>query len=365
MVSSLRKAIPAIGMSLVLVMGTSMFMAPKAYADDSIAQLTQTVEQTAKQYDDAVSNVQQIEQRITDNQGKIDALQQQINEQKQASNEALKTLYIYQRSTPRLMNLVLSSEDMSSMFGTLDYLNRVEQYNMGVIQSQINAKEELEAAQQQLNSDKEQAVVAQQNAAAALQQAKDARQAAMDRAAQEAAQELVQEQQGTETKSTAANSASMAAAATQTTQTHSSVSGNTQKQQVTSTVESNSVNWESDKQQFVNSWASRIDAYLAGSPLAGQGRTFAEAAWEYGVDPRWSPAIATVESGKGSNCSKSYNAWGWGNSGFSNWNSAIWTHVSGLARCYGSTLTLSAAKKYCPPNYSYWYNRVLAEMNSI
>ncbi len=31
----------------------------------------------------------------------------------------------------------------------------------------------------------------------------------------------------------------------------------------------------------------RIDSYLAGSPLSGQGATFAAAAWDYGVDPRF------------------------------------------------------------------------------
>ncbi len=49
--------------------------------------------------------------------------------------------------------------------------------------------------------------------------------------------------------------------------------------------------WSSDKTTFVESWAGRIDAYLAGSPLSGQGAVFAAAAWDYGVDPRFSPAM--------------------------------------------------------------------------
>ncbi len=56
---------------------------------------------------------------------------------------------------------------------------------------------------------------------------------------------------------------------------------------------------------------ARIDAYLAGSPLEGQGVTFATAAWNNGVDPRWSPAISNTESSKGLYCSGSCNAWGW------------------------------------------------------
>ena len=130
-------------------------------------------------------------------------------------------------------------------------------------------------------------------------------------------------------------------------------------------VSSGDVDWSSDKTAFVNEWAGRIDDYLSGSPLAGQGKTFAEAAWDYGVDPRWSPAISYVESSRGARCFRSHNAWGWGSSSWGSWEEAIPAHVSGLARVYGSTLTLSAAKKYCPPSYRDWYNKVLNQMNSI
>ena len=99
--------------------------------------------------------------------------------------------------------------------------------------------------------------------------------------------------------------------------------------------------------------------------LAGYGKNFAAAAWDYGVDPRWSPAISNVESSKGLHCFRSHNAWGWGSSGWSSWEEAIDAHVSGLARGYGSTLTYAAACKYCPPNSRNWYNGVLAGMKSI
>ena len=74
------------------------------------------------------------------------------------------------------------------------------------------------------------------------------------------------------------------------------------------------VDFSVGKEAFISTWSQRIDAYLSGSPLAGQGVTFATAAWEYGVDPRWSPAISNTESSKGAVCFKPYNAWGWGQS---------------------------------------------------
>ena len=50
---------------------------------------------------------------------------------------------------------------------------------------------------------------------------------------------------------------------------------------------------------------------------------------------------------------------------FDSWEQAIDTHVRGLARGYGNTITVEAAKKYCPPNWYHWYTVTLAEMETI
>ena len=112
-------------------------------------------------------------------------------------------------------------------------------------------------------------------------------------------------------------------------------------------------------------WAARIDDYLAGSPLEGQGVTFATASWKYGVDARWSPAIATVESGKGANCYYSHNAWGWGMYSWDSWEEAIDAHVKGLSEYYGPTNSLRAAYKYNATDPENWYYLVQGEMDSI
>lgn len=125
------------------------------------------------------------------------------------------------------------------------------------------------------------------------------------------------------------------------------------------------VNWDVSEEEFVAEWTARIDAYLAGSPLAGQGVTFATAAWNNGVDPRWSPAISNTESSKGAHCFLPHNAWGWGQSSWSSWEEAINAHVSGLAANYGYSITYSYAQKYCPPNYDHWFTSTLSEMKRI
>ena len=125
------------------------------------------------------------------------------------------------------------------------------------------------------------------------------------------------------------------------------------------------VDWSCGKDAFISEWTNRINNYLAGSPLAGKGETFATAAWENGVDPRWSPAISNTESTKGTNCFLPHNAWGWGSTGWSSWEEAINAHVAGLAKGYGYTISYSNAQKYCPPNYDNWFHDTLREMSKI
>ena len=142
-------------------------------------------------------------------------------------------------------------------------------------------------------------------------------------------------------------------------------SGNQAEVEVPDNVDPGPVETPSEKDAYVAEWGARIDAYLAGSPLAGQGKTFAEAAWTYGADPRFSPAIAMVESGLGAVCFRPHNAWGWGNASWSSWEEAIWDHVAGLASIYGGQLTYEGAQMYCPPNADKWYSSVLANMERI
>ena len=131
------------------------------------------------------------------------------------------------------------------------------------------------------------------------------------------------------------------------------------------TVANGDVGWGMDRDDFVDEWSKRIDTYLEGSPLEGQGENFAEAAWDYGVDPRWSPAIANTESTKGEYTFADHNAWGWGSEGWNSWDEAIDTHVKGLAEGYGSTISEESAEKYCPPNAEEWYDQTLDQMNQI
>ena len=122
---------------------------------------------------------------------------------------------------------------------------------------------------------------------------------------------------------------------------------------------------DKDRELFVSTWAERIDTFNAGYPLEGYGYAFAEAAYDYGVDPRLSPAIARVESSSGENCFLPHNAWGWGDVSWSDWDSAIRGHVAGLADGYGYGLTYEMAESYNQVNVDEWYSWVASCMAEI
>lgn len=120
-----------------------------------------------------------------------------------------------------------------------------------------------------------------------------------------------------------------------------------------------------ERDQFIQEWAGRIDAYNAGYPLEGYGATFAAAAYDYAADPRLSPAIARVESGSGTSCLYSCNAWGWGTHGWSDWETAIYAHVSGMASSYGTEFSWNMAQALCPENTDEWYAQVSSCLEQI
>jgi peptidoglycan DL-endopeptidase CwlO len=107
-----------------------------------------------------------------------------------------------------------------------------------------------------------------------------------------------------------------------------------------------------------------IDAYLAGSPLAGYGEDFYEAAEAYGIDYRLLPAISCIESSKGAYCYRSHNAWGWSGGSWDSWSDAIWDMAAGIARVYGDESPQAMSAKYCTSNAS-WGEEVASEMSKM
>lgn len=299
--------------------------------ESELTALQQQVEATSSAYSESLDKVEQLKTQMADNQATIDQVGAKLTDQQAKSAVAMKTLYLLQQEGYSLADMVLDSDSISEFLQRIEYIEAVQQQSSDEITKYADMKASYEDAQTELASEKTQAEQESAKAAEALEAAKAARQEAQDRAAREAEEQA--------------------------------------KQLVDAGVIDNSVDWSVDRGTFVKQWGDRINAYLAGSSLAGHGETFAQAAWDYGVDPRWSPAISNTESTKGAYIPGGYNAWGWttGTGGFrtfSSWDDGIRQHVAYLARCYGYTITVAGAAKYCPPGTD-WYIATLAQMRLI
>ena len=253
----------------------------------------------------------------------------------------MRDMYKYEKASNPFMSFILNSQSFDEFFTQMAYMNQIKDSNTSALEELNETQKQLEQTKVELEQAKAQADTEAKAASDALAEAQKLREAAQKKADEEAASELATLQQASSELAGGAESADVVLPDT------------------------SGVNWNTDEASFVAEWSARIDAYLAGSPLEGYGASFAAAAWKYGVDPRWSPAISNTESSKGANCFLPHNAWGWGQSSWSSWEEAINAHVAGLASNYGYSITYSHAMKYCPPDYDNWFNSTLSEMKRI
>ena len=387
----LRSGVAFIASSLAIVLFSAavLFHAPdvSAYADDekpdnqkTALELQREIESRQADLEVAVSAADEANAEIEKTAARIEELELEIPLQKERSAHALREEYKFQQQSAGIIDMLLSSGSFEEFVDGVEYMNRIATTNAEEVVRLQQLEDEILATQNELRETQR----------AAEEKASDARSAL---AAAQEAQAEVQRRIEEEARLQAEIAARAAATAAQPRENDSGEAVNanaktsdgaekaTDEKPAEASQEESSepepaqeepaqeapaaVDMPSDEAAFVAEWAPRIDAYLAGSPLAGQGTTFARAAFEYGVDPRFSPAISFTESSKGAVCFLPHNAWGWGSASWDSWEEAIYDHVAGLARGYGGQISEAAAQKYCPPTWQSWYNRTLEQMNLI
>ena len=110
----------------------------------------------------------------------------------------------------------------------------------------------------------------------------------------------------------------------------------------------------------------KVNSMLAGKGMAGQGVHIVNAGIANNIDPYIITAISMTESTGGTYTIRPYNAWGRRARGggwmtWSNWEEAIHNQAQYLANNYldrGLTTLESIGRKYCPPTYKQWANKV-------
>ena len=345
-------------LAAALVIGLAAPTVAQADATEELQQAQAAVQESIAAYDEAVAYVEQIQADITANEERIAQLEEELPEMRERAAESMRTLYRMQQGSSGLIELMLSADSFFDLITTIQYLEFIQSHNTDALESLISLSNELEETKAELD---EQLAEAEE----ALAEADEALEAAEEAYAQLQAQIEAQAEAEEAERLAAIAAAEEALEEDDEDTTFVTETGNEASVETPTTSDPTTVDPGSDKDAFIAEWGARIDSYLAGSPMAGLGEVFAEAAWTYGVDPRFSPAIAMVESTLGRYCFLPYNAWGWGSSSWSSWEEAIWAHVRGLAVGYGGQLTYAGAKKYCPSNADYWYSSVLANMERI
>ncbi len=339
-------------------------------AATSIEELEQRVGEAGKTYEDAMAKVEALEASAAENQQKISAIEAQIPDQKAKSADAVRRLYKLEQNRNGLIELILSSDDFNSFISMVNYMAAIQEANADEANRLVELKAELQRTQQTIEAQKAEAEEQRKIADDALEEAEKARDEAIAEARRKAAEEAARAaaktaaQQAVVTGDTAALDDAIQSTKPQ----NQPPATNPEPQAPEAPVapaEPAPEAGEGDREAFISEWTQRIDAYLAGSPLAGYGYAFAEAACDYGVDPRWSPAISNTESSKGAVCFLPHNAWGWGQASWPDWDTAIRAHVRGLAQGYGYTISQAAAQKYCPPTWQDWYIATASEMAKI
>ena len=310
----------AIALLAIFTMATPAYA--ETYTASPISNAGQySIEALTDAYETATDRAAEASARAAESEKKITALETKVETQQERTDTAVRDMYVMEQEKLNLFDAMLNASSFDDLVKYADYIERASKANTAQLNEMKDLLSQLEAAHVELEQARQEAVAQEALAHEALL--------------------VLQDQRATKQKNANAT---------------------------------DGANWYMSKDEFIAEWAPRIDAYLEGTPMAGTGESFARAAWLNCIDPRWSPAISNIESGKGSKCIRPFNAWGWGAADsdpknlaaeWSSWDEAINAHVEGLARGYGYTITPEAAKVYCPPNHERWYEVTVAEMAKI
>lgn len=318
------------------------------------------IEQLTTEYHESLAQLAEVTEKVAELQAQIDEVEAELPAQQARSDAGIRQRYKMQENSLQTADMLLSSESLDEFLREVDDLERISRANLEEFNKLREMKRQLDEAkaeQERLQAEAQERL----DAASSALGAKQAERAGKQASGIASSRSQAWSEGGNASVGRAADGGEQPEDYREAATTDTSALDD-------------GANWYADRDEFIAEWTPRIDAYLAGSALAGQGKNFAASAWKYCVDPRWSPAIANTESSKGAYCIRAYNAWGWGAadsdpyglaSEWGSWEEAIDAHVAGLAQGYGYTISLSGARAYCPITWQSWYNKTLGEMAQI
>ncbi|MDR0888839.1 MAG: hypothetical protein LBM21_02960, partial [Coriobacteriales bacterium] len=305
--------------------------APQTVSQAQVDTLERNLRSASESYNVSLAKLQATKNRISDAQTELAKLQDQMSAEKTEYANAMRKIYTLRYDNGDFLSVFLGAESLSSSIAKQLYMDRLMSLYASKIDGWSQYQDELNANQEIVDQADASIADAAQKVNSAYARTVDAYNAYAQAVNTKAAQD------------TAAAIALAASGATSPKEAQNATDTDSDVAPVEGGIESmapqypGAINWDVGKQAFVAEWSARINAYLEGSPLAGKGQVFAEAAWENGVDPRWSPAISNTESSKALYCFRQNNAWGWGQTDWPDMDTAIRAHIQALADNYGYT----------------------------
>ena len=315
------------------------------------------IEKATDARDEAQAESDKANEKAAALQEQIDEIEEALPAQQARSDAGMKQRYIMQSNPLIYVEALISVDSLGDFLRQIDYLEIASKSNLEELNRLVALRERLNAAHAEQEKVVAEAQAALDEAQAAYQSEVDKRVKAHDDGVAKAKREA-SKQGGKKSVGVAYDGGKQEKGFRE------AASEDTEDLD-------DGIDWTMSSEEFIAEWAPRIDAYLEGSALEGQGENFAAAAWKHNVDPRWSPAISNTESSKGAICIRPFNAWGWGAADsdpyglafeWGSWEEAIDAHVAGLADGFGYTISMNAAKKYCPTTWQSWYNKTLSQM---
>lgn len=192
-----KQRIVGAGLSLALAAATTLGAAPRSARAVTLDELQQQLDASNAAYNEAVDQAAELEDKIAANQERIDQIEAQLPEKKQAAASSMRSMYKMQLGSQGLIDLLISADDFNQVVSTIAYLDAVVSHNTGAIDELANLSGELNQTKSALSSQKAQADerIAQalsslEQASAAhdqLEQQQTAERAAAEQAAKDAA----------------------------------------------------------------------------------------------------------------------------------------------------------------------------------
>ena len=106
---------------------------PDTTVPDDIDPLTQEVERTSQEYDEATKRLAEIETQIEENEASLATMREDLPEQQERAASAYRAQYELQQESPNIIALFLGAESLQDFIRNIVYLDHIQAHKAAEI----------------------------------------------------------------------------------------------------------------------------------------------------------------------------------------------------------------------------------------